>query len=162
MKKLITLLALSATFVACKSTESTSPAQNAIAAVYKIDQDVLATSKTTSELVTKLSSINIENCPPEFKTAFKTFINSWGDFAAIEKLMYEQDMSKATKDIQAFISSFAKTPSEATIKLKEKWPSLAPQIDAASERISKAMASYISLGNKYNVIFEQGASLFNL
>ncbi len=159
MKKVMLLLSCCAFLAACNSAPQETPEQISIQAVYKVDADVISTSKTASEVVTKLQAIRLNGCPPAFVDAFRANIKAWEKMVMLEKKMYAVNMQKATSDMEKFISAYPGNASKATVALKQAWPSFAEEIDSASTAITRTKTEYTSVGAKFNAIYKD-PSLF--
>lgn len=159
MKKTVIMLSCCALLAACNSTPQESPEQLSIQAVYKVDTDVISSSKTASEVVTKLQAIRLNGCPSAFVDAFRANIKSWEKLVLLEKRMYAVNMQKATSDMEKFISSYPSNASQAVVALKHEWPSFAEEIDKVASAITRTKTEYTSIGAKFNAVYKN-PSLF--
>ena len=148
MKKILSILALVSALAlsACNSATQESPEQLSIQAVYSIDSKITASSKSASEVVSKMQSVRLAGCPVDFT-------NAWDKLVSLEKKMYGQNMKKASSDLSSYISDF--NSASAVVALKKEWPAFASEIDSTTEAITKAYANCISVGARYNAVVKK-------
>lgn len=159
MKKILTLFTICMSLVGCNSTPQESPEQSSIGAVYSMDSKVINGSKTASEVVSKLQAIRLNGCPSEFVDAYRTYIKSWDKLAGLEKRMYAVNMSKATSDIEKFISNYQSNSIDATVALKKEWPSFASDIDSITAEMARCYTNFTAAGTKYNAVYKKSSFL---
>ena len=154
MKKILILLCACIVLVGCQSTPQKPPETIALESVYNIDKNLVSDSKTIAEVVSKAESISLAGCPANFVKAYQANISAWQEMANVERKMYASgNISKASSDIQRFLSDYEKNPTLATVRLKSEWPALANQIDSAMFDITKTFTKYTSIGAEYNAVF---------
>ena len=151
MKKILLLTAVLASMLfGCQSTPP-SPESVSISAVYAFNMNTLDNSNSPSAIVAKLKSVSLIGCPKDFIDAYNRYVSAWAGFAQLEKKMYAQDLKKADVDFASFISEYQSNPSEATVKLKQDWKSLAGEIDVIAGELSRSFADLKVVGAKYDV-----------
>ena len=155
MKKILSILALVSALAlsACNSATQESPEQLSIQAVYSIDSKITASSKSASEVVSKMQSVRLAGCPVDFTNAYKDYIRAWDKLVSLEKKMYGHNMKKASSDLSSYISDF--NSASAVVALKKEWPAFASEIDSTTEAITKAYANCISVGARYNAVVKK-------
>ncbi len=160
MKKLIPLLSVCAIFSACHTPTQQTPEGMAIEAVYSVDQKIISTSTTISEVSAKMQSVSLTGCPPEFVDAFRSNIKAWIKFSDVEKKMYTANMTKAQADIRNYLSECQSNPSKAAVELRKQWPSLTKEIDYCTSEIAKTFSEYTLVGAKFDAVYNKGKNLF--
>ena len=161
MKKIIILVCACLTLLGCQTTAQKSPEALAIESVYKIDQSIVANSKTIAEVVAKAESISLAGCPQDFVKAYKANIDAWRKMADIERQMYASgNIAKASADISRFLYDYQTNPSQAGVRLKKDWPALSNEIDTALADITKTFTDYTSIGTEYNVVYYRQKNFF--
>ena len=87
MKKILSILALVSALAlsACNSATQESPEQLSIQAVYSIDSKITASSKSASEVVSKMQSVRLAGCPVDFTNAYKDYIRAWDKLVSLER-----------------------------------------------------------------------------
>jgi len=158
--KVLIITMFLAVLPACNSQPQQSAEGMAIEAVYSLDQKISSNSKTVSESISKMQSIVLTGCPPDFVDAYRAYVKSWTKLADIEQKMYTANMQKATGDIENFLSEYQSNPTKATVELKTGWPSFAKQIDVAVADIAKAYVEFTAVGLKYNAVYKTPSLLF--
>ena len=160
MKKILSILALVSALAlsACNSATQESPEQLSIQAVYSIDSKITASSKSASEVVSKMQSVRLAGCPVDFTNAYKDYIRAWDKLVSLEKKMYGQNMKKASSDLSSYISDF--NSASAVVALKKEWPAFASDIDSATTKLSKSFTALTALGAKYNAVYKKDSSIF--
>ncbi len=153
MKKILLLAVAFGSFLCGCQSVPPSPEAVSITAVYTFNMGVLDNSNSPSAIVAKLKSVSLIGCPTDFVNAYNRYVNAWGGFANLEKKMYSENLKKADSTFANFIASYQDNPSEAVVKLKSEWKTLAPEIDTVSAELGKSFTDLKIIGTKYDVAY---------